>query len=128
VKLPLHDARFLDQSGIPYRTFDDSTGMLNVELLNFPLPGGLSADRANVLFRLSANYPDAPPDMWWMIPHLTTGQGGVIAATESIEVHDGRSWQRWSRHLDQGAWRPGVDSLESYIQLLHVELTAAAAA
>lgn len=128
MKLPSVDARFLNDSEIAYRTFEDGSGMLAVELLDFPLPQGLSSDRANVLFRLSANYPDTPPDMWWLIPHLTTVTGTAIAATESQETFDGRVWQRWSRHLDAGAWRPGVDSLESYVRLLRNELSTAAAA
>ncbi|MCX6468937.1 MAG: hypothetical protein NTW76_06440 [Corynebacteriales bacterium] len=127
MKLPAVDARFLNDSGISYRTFDDGSGMLSVELLDLPLPQGLSSESANVLFRLSANYPDAQPDMWWLIPHLTTATGGVIAATEIQETFDGRVWQRWSRHLDAGAWRPGVDSLESYVRLLFNELSTAAA-
>ncbi|WP_445168712.1 E2/UBC family protein [Mycolicibacterium sp. Dal123E01] len=125
MKLPDLDAQFLHRRGVAYRTFEEGP-MLNVELLEFPLPAGLNANRANVLLRLSSNYPDVAPDMWWVIPHLTTAQGAVIAATELIETFDGRPWQRWSRHLDAGAWRPGVDSLESYFRLLHTELTAAA--
>lgn len=125
MKLPDLDAQFLHREEIAYRTFEEGS-MLNVELLEFPLPAGLSADRATVLIRLSSNYPDAAPDMWWVIPHLTTAQGAGIAATEVIETFDGRQWQRWSRHLDAGAWRAGIDSLESYFRLLHTELTAAA--
>lgn len=127
MKLPEPDREFLDRSGITYRVFDDGTGMLNVELIDFPLPPGLSASTASVLFRLSASYPDTPPDMWWVIPHLTPVGGGVIPATEIIETHDGRSWQRWSRHLDPAAWRSGIDSLESYVRLLRTELGSAAA-
>ncbi len=126
MKLPELDAQFLHREEIAYRTFEEGS-MLNVELLDFPLPAGLSASTANVLLRLSSNYPDAAPDMWWVIPHLATAQGAEIAATQSIETFDGRQWQRWSRHLDAGAWRPGVDGLESYFRLLHTELTAAAA-
>lgn len=127
MKLPDLDAQFLHREQIAYRTFEEGS-MLNVELLEFPLPTGLNASTANVLIRLSSNYPDAAPDMWWTIPHLTTAQGAVIAATEVIETFDGRQWQRWSRHLDAGAWRAGVDNLESYFRLLHTELTTAAAA
>lgn len=127
MKLPAVDSQYLDGAGIAYRTFADGSGMLNVELIDFPLPPGLAVGAANILFRLSANYPDAPPDMWWTIPHLTTVAGGVIPATEHVEEHDGRSWQRWSRHLDPAAWRPGIDSLESYVRLLRNELEVAAA-
>lgn len=75
--------------------------------------------------RLSASYPDTPPDMWWLIPHLNAA-GQTIPATEVLEVHDGRTWQRWSRHLDGGIWKSGIDGLESYVRLLRTELSSAA--
>lgn len=127
MKLPEPDREFLERSGIPYREFEDGSGMLNVELLDFPLPAGLNAERANILFRLSASYPDTQPDMWWLIPHVTTAAGAEIAATQVREIYDGRTWQRWSRHLDPGAWRSGIDGLESYVRLLRNELSSAAA-
>lgn len=124
--LPAPDREFLERAGIAYRVFEEG-GMLNVELIDFPMPPGLNATRANVLFRLSASYPDTPPDMWWVIPHLATVSGGSIVATETIETYDGRTWQRWSRHLDPSAWRSGIDGLESYVRLLRTELGSAAA-
>ena len=127
MRLPEPDREFLQRSGIAYREYEDGTGMLNVELVDFPLPDGLNAPHASILFRLSASYPDTPPDMWWIIPHLVRVAGGIIPATEIIETHDGRTWQRWSRHLDPSAWRSGIDGLESYVRLLRTELTSAAA-
>lgn len=126
MKLPEADRAYLERVGVAYRVFEEA-GMLNVELLDFPIPDGLNARDANVLFRLSPSYPDTPPDMWWIIPHLTPVGGGVIPATEVIETIDGRSWQRWSRHLDATAWRSGIDGLESYVRLLRNELNSAAA-
>jgi hypothetical protein len=126
VRLPEPDVEFLARSGIAHRIFEDG-GMLNVELIGFPLPEGLNVGQANILFRLSTSYPDTPPDMWWAIPHLQSATGGVIAATELVETYDGRSWQRWSRHLDPTLWRSGIDGLESYVRLLRTELGSAAA-
>ena len=126
MRLPDADSEFLERAGIEHRVFEDG-GMLNVELIDFPLPTGLSASKANVLFRLSPNYPDTAPDMWWVIPHLVRTGGGAIAATESIEQYEGRQWQRWSRHLDADAWRSGIDGIESSVRLLRNELVSAAA-
>lgn len=126
MKLPDTDQEFLERAGISHRVFEEG-GMLNVELIDFPLPQGLNASHASILFRLSASYPDTPPDMWWVIPHLRPVTGATIPATEVIETHDGRSWQRWSRHLDPATWRSGVDGLESYVRLLRTELNQAAA-
>ena len=127
MKLPGVDREYLDRAGISYRVFDDQSGMVNVELIDFLLPEGLNAPAASVLFRLAASYPDTPPDMWWVIPHLQPATGGVIPATEHLEIYDGRTWQRWSRHLDPAAWRSGIDGLESYVRLLRTELSSAAA-
>lgn len=127
MKLPEIDHAFLERLGVKYRVFDDGTGMLNVELNDFPLPHGLNASTASVLLRLPVSYPDTPPDMWWIVPHLTAVGGGVIPATEVVETYDGRSWQRWSRHLEPASWRSGIDGLESYVRLLRTELTSAAA-
>ena len=102
--LPLKDTEYLQHAGISYRTFDDGTGWLNIELIGFPLPAGLNVGQANVLFRLAPSYPDTPPDMWWVIPHLSSTSRGEIAATQVIETYDGRTWQRWSRHLDPNSW------------------------
>jgi len=38
----------------------------------------------------------------------------TIPGTETREIHLGRSWQRWSRHI-QGQWRPGIDNLATYL-------------
>lgn len=126
MKLPESDREYLERAGIAHRVFEEG-GMLNVELLEFSVPDGLNARHVNVLFRLSPSYPDTPPDMWWIIPHLTPVGGGAIPATEVIETIDGRSWQRWSRHLDPAVWRSGIDGLESYVRLLRNELSSAAA-
>jgi hypothetical protein len=126
MRLPEADREYLERAGFAYRVFEEA-GTLNVELLDFPLPDGLSARSANVLFRLAPSYSDTPPDMWWIIPHLTPVGGGTIPATEVIETVDGRSWQRWSRHLDPAVWQSGIDGLESYIRLLRNELNSAAA-
>lgn len=125
--LPPGDLAYLQHAAIAHRTFDDGTGWQNVELLAFPLPPGLNVAHANVLFRLAPSYPDTPPDMWWVIPHLASTTRGEIPATQVLETHDGRTWQRWSRHLDPGSWRSGIDGMESYIRLLRTELDAAAA-
>ena len=48
MKLPAADQEFLERSGIPHRVFEED-GMLNVELLDFPLPPGLNATTANIV-------------------------------------------------------------------------------
>jgi len=121
VPLPESDLAYLEE-----RTFDceisTETGMTCLVFAGWELPPGFNHTHADLLVRLSAGYPDVPPDMWWFDPPLRTAQGETIPATESIEMHLGRTWQRWSRHLDAGQWHSGIDGLESYLALIDAEL------
>lgn len=123
--LPPIDAEYV-RGRWPAHQVSAEGGMLCVLLPGFPLPSGLNLDQADLLLRLPAGYPDAAPDMWWFSPPVTRRDGSTIAATEAREHHLGRDWQRWSRHLQPGQWRSGVDSIESYLALVHNELARAA--
>lgn len=96
-----------------------------IVIRNYPIPQGLNCRVADLLLRLSAGYPDVPPDMWWFSPPIVRPDGRPIAATQHIEPHLGRQWQRWSRHLPAGMWKSGIDSLESYLALVNRELESA---
>lgn len=100
-------------------------GMICIVIPSFSLPAGFTLSLADLLLRLSPGYPDVPPDMWWFCPAVQRVDGQVIAATQLMENHLGRTWQRWSRHLNPGQWRPGVDSVESYLALVRKELAIA---
>ena len=100
--------------------------MLCVVLPGYSLPPGLAPNRATLLLRLSPNYPDVPPDMWWFHPALLRIDGQAIPATDVTEHHLGQAWQRWSRHLQPYQWRPGADSIQTYLAILNSDLTQAA--
>ena len=91
----------------------------------FPLPPGFTIGATDLLLRLSSGYPDIPPDMWWFEPFVSRIDHATIAQTDSHEHYLGRVWQRWSRHLDPGHWRSGVDSVESYLSLVKSQLILA---
>jgi hypothetical protein len=101
--------------------------MTCVILPGFPLPAGFDRVSSDLLLRLSPGYPDVPPDMWWFDPPVRPRDGRSVPATEHVECHLGRSWQRWSRHLSPGNWRSGIDGLESFLALLRRELERAVA-
>lgn len=123
--LPQLDQVFLDERH-PGATVQLDGGMICITIGSLELPHGMTSGCADLLLRLSPGYPDVAPDMWWFSPPVRRSDGCAIAATEVTESHFGRSWQRWSRHLSPGQWRAGVDSLESYLALVHAELRAAA--
>lgn len=123
--LPSEDRECL---GSKFPRFVEATEnqMTCVVLPDFPLPVGLNPDRADLLLMLSPGYPDVPPDMWWFNPAVVRPDGAAIPQTQVEETHLGRTWQRWSRHLNTEQWRPGVDSIETYISLVHSELARSA--
>ena len=123
--LPDEDRNYLLER---FRPFSEAVenGAICVVLPDFPLPAGLAPDRADLLLRLNPGYPDIPPDMWWFDPAVVRLDGREISQTQVHESHLGRVWQRWSRHLYAGQWRPGVDSLKSYLSLVERELNSAA--
>ena len=123
--LPDEDREYLAER-FPRFSNAVESGVLCVVLHGFPLPAGLSQDRADLLLRLVPGYPDIPPDMWWFDPAVLRPDGRTISQTQYYEQYLGRTWQRWSRHLQPGQWRPGVDSLKSYLALVQKELRAAA--
>jgi hypothetical protein len=121
------DAEFLARRGLPH-TISVEGNITCVVLQDWSLPAGLNVLKSDLLIRLQTGYPDLPPDMWWFSPDVTLADGRRIQATEVVEQHLGRSWQRWSRHFQPGQWRSGIDGLESYITLIDRELLRCAAA
>ena len=124
--LPNDDHAYLAQE-FPAFAEHSEGGMLCVVIPNYLLPAGLVPNQADLLLRLSPNYPDVPPDMWWFCPALIRVDGGAIPNTQVTEQHLGKPWQRWSRHLDANQWRPGADSLRTYLAILKSNLRLAAA-
>jgi len=120
------DAQYLANRRIAHEIRDEA-GMTCVLLPGWPLPAGLDHGQVDLLIRLAPGYPEIAPDMWWVDPPLHTANGAIIPNTESVEVHLGRQWQRWSRHFNPGQWQPGIDRLESYLARIAGELQRIAA-
>lgn len=125
--LPPNDVRFLADRAIPHSIASEAN-MTCIVFPNFALPPGMDRPQSDLLLRLAAGYPDIPPDMWWFDPPVNRRDGAQIPATNVIEHHLGRRWQRWSRHFNSGQWRSGTDSLESFLALIRRELERAAPA
>jgi hypothetical protein len=119
--LPAQDAKYLTERA-PHHSVTQDSNMICIIIPHFQLPSGFNCAHADLLLRLSAGYPDVPPDMWWFDPPLRRSDGQAIPAIDVIEHCLGRSWQRWSRHFAAGQWQSGIDSLESFIALLRREL------
>lgn len=126
VPLPTNDATYLQERGTPFEVITEAN-VVCVVLPGFALPPGYDRGQADLLLRLSAGYPDVPPDMWWFHPPVRLPDGSAVPQTDSTETHLGKSWQRWSRHFNPGQWRSGIDCLETFIALIRKELQRCAA-
>lgn len=123
--LPSEDRAYLAQR-FPAFAEHIEGGMLCLVLPDYSLPTGLAPNRAELLLRLSPSYPDVPPDMWWFHPALRRSDGGSIPNVDVTEQYLGKAWQRWSRHLDAHQWRPGADSIHTFLAVLKNDLALAA--
>jgi hypothetical protein len=119
--LPDRDVAHLVDKRLNYDLIEDG-GMLCVLLPDYPLPEGYEPRATTLLLRLPPGYPDAAPDMYWCDPPVRLAAGGVLPAADSFESYLGRSWQRFSRHLQSGAWRAGSDGLASYLSLIRADM------
>lgn len=107
------DQETLEAGGRPFQVATDGA-FTAVVIEQFPIPAALEPQASTLLLRLPPGFPDAGPDMFWFDPPVIRASGGPIPGTESREPYLGRVWQRWSRHI-QGQWRPGIDTLETYL-------------
>lgn len=118
--LPEVDRDFLCAAGYDY-TVDRVGSEMHVVIKNFPLPR-YTPQTADLLIKIPNGYPNAKLDMFWTSPDVSLPSGGVPLKAEVREQHGGRSWQRWSRHIAEGKWRPGVDNLRTYMTTVKTEL------
>lgn len=119
--LPADDMTYLTERAISHSVASEAN-MTCVVLPDFALPPGFDRSQSDLLLRFNAGYPDVAPDMWWFDPAVKRADGQAIPATEVVEQHLGRTWQRWSRHFANGQWHSGIDGLESYLALIRKEL------
>jgi hypothetical protein len=121
MSLPQSDVTCLAERGIQYSVSVEAN-MTCIVFPGYKLPGGYDRAASDLLLRLQPGFPDVPPDMWWFNPAIRLATGRVVQATEVVERHLGKDWQRWSRHFNAGQWRSGIDSLESFLALIRKEL------
>ncbi|WP_243383942.1 multiubiquitin domain-containing protein [Geothrix alkalitolerans] len=84
-------------------------------IADYSLPSGFRPDKVQLLVKLPPTYPDAAPDMFWVHPEVQTPNGTVPRSTSSERILE-KDWQRFSWHLANGAWKPGVSDLGDYLR------------
>lgn len=123
MELPARDEKFLNERELNWHLLPDPQGAACLLIREFDVAaGGFTPPTTELMLRIPAQYPMAALDMWYCDPPIRLVSTGQFAtASEVIEAHLGRQWQRFSRHLN-GSWKPGVDGLRSFFVLIQREL------
>jgi hypothetical protein len=119
--IPAIDAEFLAEKGYLYELCQEN-GAVCVIIRGYQLPPPYTPNQADLLIELPAGYPNAKPDMFWTNPDVKLPSGTWPRSADVHENKCGQTWQRWSRHFPGDRWRPGTDSLRTYLAAIRAEL------
>jgi len=119
--VPPRLAKEIEQLEVRPDVIEDG-GVINLLFKDFPIPAGYNRSAADLLVRVPLAYPDAGPDMFWTAPELTLPNGSAPQCGDSIEMHMGRRWRRFSWHA---TWRPNIDNLHGYVHFVRRRLERA---
>lgn len=136
--LPEDDQEFLAQNGIKHELLTeripDGTERRGVLFSEFTFVGNLwipkdgalvSCTTCDLLVLIPSGYATTKLDSFYTLPRLkrTDGSDPLNANTEAMMYQ--KTWQFWSRHLDDGDWRLGKDGLRTYLSYIRNELRSA---
>jgi Prokaryotic E2 family E len=123
IELPSKDVAFLAERKFVTSLHADPSGGAFLIITGFDVSGGgFSPPKTDLMIRVPPQYPMTPLDMWYCDPPIRIAATGQFAqASEVMENFLGRSWQRFSRHLN-GTWKPGLDSIRSFFVFIQREL------
>lgn len=118
-RLPEIDELYLSEKGLKWTM--PAKGYLVLEQVHV---SSEKYDRSSVdvMIQIPTGYPIAALDMFYVHPELKLKSGGHPFKADTFEIHCGRNWQRFSRHLSAQPWRPGVDGLKNFLVLVMGEL------
>lgn len=112
--LPAEDVAFLDSLDLRWEALADGSNLW-VIIYGVAVPSGYRTSLVDVAIQIMPGYPTSQLDMAYFNPALVRTDGRPIPNTEAIQIIDGKSWQRWSRHrTGSTTWVPGVDNLERH--------------
>ena len=137
--LPEDDRDFLAYKKLPHRLLSEKVPggdeRRGVVLEGRPVPDNLRPAEAG------SQIPPLTTDVLVLIPpgYATTKLDSFYTGVRLVRIADGNTpqnaeghqelfgitWQFWSRHLANEDWRPGIDSLATYLQYINAELRRA---
>jgi hypothetical protein len=133
--LPEEDQEFLDGNGITHELLTEKTPegteRRGVFFPSFAFGGNLRAQNGSgltpcascdVLVIVPDGYATTKLDSFYTLPRLKRADGSDPQNATGDTALFGKSWQFWSRHLDDNDWRVGTDNLRTYLSYLRGEL------
>lgn len=133
--LPEEDQVFLDENGIKYQEFlenmPNGQERRGVLFSSFTFSGNLrttnggslvKAEACDLLVVIPDGYATTKLDSFYTIPKLKCADGRDPQNATVDSALFGKTWQFWSRHLDDNDWRVGIDGLRTFISYIRGEL------
>ncbi len=121
-RLPESDEAFLDPLGVRWETIVEN-GLRWLLLHEAPLPAGYNYSTTDIAINIAPGYPPGALDMAYFCPPLARVDERPIPQTQAIQILDGRSWQRWSRHrTSENPWVEGEDDLATHVHYMQAWL------
>jgi hypothetical protein len=136
--LPEEDQEFLDGKGLQYELLTEKTPegteRRGVLLPGFAFVGDLrtrgdgaliACASCDLLVLVPDGYATTKLDSFYTIPRLKRPDGSDPQNANGEPALFAKTWQFWSRHLDDSDWRVGVDGLRTYLSYIRGELRRA---
>ncbi len=114
------DLAFLERMGHVWDAVDDGRRWLI--LRDFPLPAHFQVRTCHLAIEMPTGYPSSQLDMFYCDPPLVLPAGHRPANADVRQVIEGREYQRWSRHPEDGVWNPATDGLDTHFGLIELSL------
>jgi len=118
--LSAEDVAMLKVKGYEFQA-DQVGGSVHLIIKNYPMTEHYTPQTVDLLLQLPANFPTIHPDMFWTYPEVRRQNGTYPDRADQFYDYAGHRWQRWSRHLSPGRWRPGTDNLQTYLGVIRRE-------
>lgn len=117
------DAQMLKETGFCFSIIPDGQ-KIYIKIKNFPLPVKLyNMDTTDLLIFTTPHYPRAGFDMFWTDPELTLKNGRPPKRAETIQMHLGQKWRRFSYHPhNDSPWNPAEDNIARFIEYVRQRL------
>ncbi len=116
------DESFLDERFAHWETVIENQRRWLL-IYGYHVPQGYSARRLTLALDVPPSYPGAQIDMFYVSPHLLLSNGQALACTETQEIVNGVTYQRWSRHRTTASeWRPDTDTVITHLALVESAL------